>query len=201
MMIVRDRMTARVITIDPERPASDAHRLLVHHRIRQLPVVRDGQLVGIVSHRDLRAARLQTRTVASVMTAKPFTIGPDAAVDEAARLLRIYKISGMPVVERKQLVGIITVADVLDAFVALSGVNEATYRLVMSGRGGQAMEARARRAIEQAGGTVKWLHRNSRARPQQLHLRVKVERINRLVVALEAEGFAILRVAATPRRA
>lgn len=200
MMIVRDRMSARVITIGAERPVSDASRLLVHHRLRQLPVVRGGQLVGIITHRDLRAVRPTTRTVASVMTAKPFTIGPDAAVDEAARLLRTYKISGLPVVEQKQLIGIITVADVLDALVALSGVSDATYRLVLSGRGGQAMETRARQAVERAGGEVKWLHRNSRPRPQQLHLRVKIKRIDPLLVALAAVGFVILRVDAAPGR-
>ncbi len=200
-MLVRDRMSRRVITIDADRPVSEANRRLVTHRIRQLPVLRHGQLVGIVTHRDLRAVRPLTRPVASVMTAKPFTIAPDAAVDEAARLLRTYKIGGLPVVEQKQLVGIITVADVLDALVALSGVSEATYRLVVSGGGSQAMEARARRTVERARGELRWLHREAQSRPQRLHMRVKIKRVEDVVSALEAEGFEVLRVVAAPRAA
>jgi len=199
-MLVRDRMTRRVITIDTARPISDASRLLARHRIRQLPVVRDGQLVGIITHRDLRSARPPTRTVASVMTAKPFTIAPDAAIDEAARLMRTYKISGLPVVERKQMVGIITVADVLDAFVGLSGVNEHTYRLVATGGAASTAPARARRAVERAGGELRWMHRDTRLRPAQLHMRVKVQRVDEVVAALEGAGFeVVLVVAARPR--
>ena len=200
-MLVRDRMSRRVITIDADRPVREASRLLATHRIRQLPVMRAGHLVGIITHRDLRAAGPATRPVASVMTGKPFTIAPDAAVDEAARLLRTYKVGGLPVVEHKQLVGIITVADVLDALVVLSGVSEATYRLVVSGSGGQAMEPRARRAVDRARGQLKWLHREPRLRPQRLHMRVKVKRIDDVVSALEAEGFDVLRVVAAPRAA
>jgi CBS domain-containing protein len=171
------------------------------HRIRQLPVMRGTLLVGIVTHRDLRTPGPSSRSVASVMTAKPITIGADAAIDEAAQVLRTYKIGGLPVLERKQLVGIITVADVLDALVALSGVQEATYRVVASGRGGEAMEARARRAIERAHGVVRWLHRDPRPRPQELHMRIEATRIDRVLTALAAARFAVLRVVPAPRRA
>lgn len=199
-MQVRDRMSRRVITIEADRPAQEASRLLVRHRIRQLPVVRDGQLVGIISHRDLRDSGMATRTVAAAMTAKPFTIAPDAPIDEAARVLRTYKISGLPVVERKQLIGIITVADVLDAFIVLSGVGEATHHLVVTGRGGQTMEGRARRAVERARGEVKWLHRDPRPRPPQLQMRVKAKRVEHVVAALEADGFEVVSAAAARRR-
>ena len=197
-MLVRNRMSHPAITIEAGRPTSEATRLLARHRIRQLPVMRNGQLVGIITHRDLRGVRPGARSVAATMTAKPRTIAPDAAVDEAAKLLRAYRIGSLPVVDRKQLVGIITVADVLDAFVALSGVAEATYRLAVSGRGGPAMETRARRAVERARGEVKWLHRDARSRPQQLQMRVKVKRVDDLVAALEADGFDVLRVVAAP---
>jgi acetoin utilization protein AcuB len=198
-MLVRDRMSAHVITISPDRPLREASRLLLRHRLRQLPVMRGDQLVGIITHRDLRAARPAGRTVAAAMTAKPFTIAPDAAIDEAARLLRTYKIGGLPVVEGKQLLGIITVADVLDAFVALSGVGERSARLVVSGRGSQTMEARARRAVERGRGELKWLYRDSRPRPHQLHMRVKAKRMDDVVTALEAARFEVLRVVVPSR--
>jgi acetoin utilization protein AcuB len=196
-MLVGDRMSRRVITIDAEQPVQEATCLLLRHRLRQLPVVRRGQLVGIISHRDLRAARPPIRTVAGAMTANPITIGPDAAIDEAARILRSYKIGGLPVVDRQRLVGIITVADVLDAFVALSGIGEGTVHFVVSGRAGRTAEARARRAVEHARGEVKWLHSASR----RLQMRVKVKRADAVVAALEAAGFAVLHTKAAARAA
>ena len=198
-MLVRDRMTRRLITIESSSPLREAQRLLLRHRIRQLPVVRNGQLVGIITHRDLRSARSLTQSVASRMTGKPFTIAPDAAIDEAAQLLRTYRIGGLPVVDQKQLLGIITVADVLDGLVALSGVSEPTYRLIVSGRK-RDLERRVRRTAERLGAEIKWLHRHSTARPSQLQLRAKVKRIDDLVTALQANGDTVLRVVAAQRR-
>ncbi|MDX2167414.1 MAG: CBS domain-containing protein [Deltaproteobacteria bacterium] len=200
-MLVRERMSRRVITIDPGRPPGEAEALLARHRIRQLPVLRDGQVVGIVTHRDLRGARRRQRTVAEVMTAKPVVIGPDAAVDEAARVLRTYKVGALPVVDGRALVGIITIADVLDAFVALSGVREATVRLDLVARSGRDLEARARAAVERAHGQVCWLHRDARARPPRLHVRVRARNVEDLVTALEADGFEVAGVVSAPTRA
>jgi acetoin utilization protein AcuB len=198
-MLVRDRMSRRVVTIDADRPIREAARQLLRHRIRQLPVLRDGQLVGIVTHRDLRGPQPPTRAVSSVMTAKPFTIGPDAAVDEAARLLRAYKIGGLPVVEDGRLIGIITVSDVLDALVILSGVGEPTFRLVIADATDAAGEVRVRGAVERGRGELKWLHRASGSRPPLIHLRVKTKRVDDVVAALEADGFEVVRVIAAAR--
>jgi acetoin utilization protein AcuB len=192
-------MSRPVITIEPKQNVGTANRLLTRHRIRQLPVVRGDHLVGIVSQRDVIAAPA-SRSIASVMTAKPITVAPEAAIDEAARLLRTYKISGLPVLEQKHLIGIITAADVLDALIALSGVTEATYRLILSGRDGDGMSTRARRAVEGSGGELKWLHRDPRRRPRQLQMRVKTKRIDSVVNALESAGFEIVRAVPAPRR-
>ena len=118
-MLVRSHMSRRVITVEPQRSAAEVRGLLQRHRIRQLPVMRKGRLVGIVTDRDLRGVRDSKRSVADVMTAKPFVVSPTASVDEAARLLRSYKIGALPVVDGG--VGrIITASDLLDAFVRLS---------------------------------------------------------------------------------
>jgi acetoin utilization protein AcuB len=114
--------------------------------------------------------------------------------------MRAYKVGGLPVVdEAGRLIGVITVADVLDAFVSLSGVGEATHRLVLTARSSAQMATRARRAIEQVRGEIYWLRRDPSPRPQQLHVRVKVKRIDTLVAALEAEGVRVVRVVAAAR--
>lgn len=190
-MLVRDHMSRKVVTLDPQSSVEEARALLRRHRIRQVPVLRDGRLVGIVSDRDLRSASNAKRKISDVMTGKPFVISPIASVDEAARLLRTYKIGAVPVVEEGKLVGILSAADILDAFVELSGVAEPTYRLELVAKAGR-KEDEIRRIVEHNHGEVKWLHRPSNGkRRRDVQLRVKVRRIDELVNRLEAAGFEV----------
>lgn len=106
--------------------------LLVKHNIRELPVMEHGKLAGIVTDRDLRQVApsypvfrdqeeircyLQNLKVHSAMTVDPIVIAPDDPLVEAAKLLRTYRIGSLPVVEDERLIGIITVSDLLNAFV------------------------------------------------------------------------------------
>ncbi len=124
--IVRDWMTANPITITSQTTLPEVHRLMREHRIRRLPVINKGRLVGIVTLGDLREARPSTATLLSVyelnylldqvtaknfMTNDPITISPDATIAQAARLMFEHKISGLPVVEDSELIGIITETD------------------------------------------------------------------------------------------
>lgn len=189
-MLVRNRMSSKVITIEPEQSLADARALLHQHHIRQLPVVRRGRLVGIITDRDLRGAGAKAATVAELMTPKAMVIAPSAAVDEAARVLTAHKIGAVPVVDGGKLVGILTSSDILDAFVDLSGVGEATYRIVISGAQGRLAERRVREVVSAQRGELKWLHPDTRDR-SKLHVRLKTRRIDDVVTALEAAGFNV----------
>jgi acetoin utilization protein AcuB len=189
-MLVRNRMSSKVITVEPEESLTAARALLHRHRIRQLPVVQKGRLVGIITDRDLRGAGAKDSTVAEFMTPKPMVIGPDASVDEAARVLTAHKIGALPVVEGTKLVGILGSTDILDAFVDLSGVGEATYRIVISNAKGRLAERQVRQVVEQHRGDLKWLHPDTR-QPNKLHVRLKARRIDDVVTALEAAGFSV----------
>jgi len=199
-MLVRDHMSRRVITVEPQRPALEVRGLLRRHRIRQAPVLRKGRLVGIVTDRDLRGVREAGRKVADVMTAKPFVISPLASVDEAARLLRTYKIGALPVVEDGDLVGIVTASDVLDAFVKLSGVAEPTYRLAIAAKNGKQAEPAVRRILEDHQGELKWLHRERHVRRTEIHARLKARHIDDIVTSLEAAGFEVSSVVSMGRK-
>jgi acetoin utilization protein AcuB len=190
-MLVRDRMSRKVIGIERQRPTAEARALMQKHDIRQLPVIHQERLVGIVTDRDLRSAPASAETVADVMTPKPAVIGPNAPVDEAARLLRAHKIGALPVVENGKLIGILAGSDVLDAFVDLSGVAEPTYHVILTAADVPDAERQIRRVIEQERGELKWLHRDKRQRPPQLHLRLKARRIDDIVTELEAAGFEV----------
>ena len=198
-MLVRNRMSKKVVTVEPQETLAAARALLRRHQIRQLPVLRRQRLAGIVTDRDLRSASPAATVVGDVMTPRPSVITADAFVDDAARLLRRRKIGALPVVDGHRLVGILTASDVLDAFVDVSGVTESTYRIVLSGGAGKRAERQVRDLIHKHRGELKWLHRSSRA-PAQLHLRLKAARIDDLVTALEAAGFEAAAVVAPVRR-
>ncbi len=122
-MLVKERMSQRLITIDPGANLAEARRLLDQHRIRHLPVVEESKLVGIVSDRDIRSAAsassLDRVKVGVAMTGNVISVSPETQVQEAAKLMVLHRIGGLPVVKEGQLVGIITETDLLKAFVEL----------------------------------------------------------------------------------
>ncbi|HET9912485.1 MAG TPA: CBS domain-containing protein [Anaerolineales bacterium] len=126
--LVGDWMTREVITISPNTTLAEAHKTMQEKRIRRLPVVDHDRIVGIVTLGDVRAAEpsrasslsiwemndlLAKLKVAEVMTRHPMTIGQNASIGEAARIMLDNKFSGLPVVdESAHLVGIITESDI-----------------------------------------------------------------------------------------
>ncbi|MFO8036777.1 MAG: CBS domain-containing protein [Anaerolineales bacterium] len=131
---VREWMTSDPIIINSRQTLPDAYRLMIGNNIRRLLVVDDGELVGIVTMRDLMQVEpprnlglnvihindiLSNLPVHSFMTPDPKTISPTDSLMEAAKLMLEEKISGLPVMEGDHLVGIITESDIFRAFVAL----------------------------------------------------------------------------------
>ncbi len=130
--LVQDWMTANPITIVPRTTLPDAHKLMQASKIRRLPVVDNGRLVGIVTLGDVREAQpsdantlsifelnylLSKLTVDRIMTRNPLTIAPHATIREAARLMLEHKIGGLPVMEQGRVVGIITESDIFRVLV------------------------------------------------------------------------------------
>jgi len=126
--LVRDWMAREVITAGPTTSVLEAGQLMVERAIRRLPVLEDGQLVGIVTYGDVRGARsssaagldiwelsfrLSHLTVREIMTPNPVTISPDETIGRAAQLMLKYMIGGLPVLDSAgQLAGIITESDI-----------------------------------------------------------------------------------------
>lgn len=134
MMIVADVMTRSVITIAPTSSIGTAIELMRQHGFRRLPVVEDDRLVGIVTDRDLRQATnsplvlrekwyseflLEAIKVRACMTENPLTVEPSTPLIHAARILRQRKIGGLPVVQGEQVVGMVTITDMLDSLIHL----------------------------------------------------------------------------------
>jgi acetoin utilization protein AcuB len=120
-------MQREVTTVGPDDGAEEAAALMHENGWRHLPVVQDGELVGIVSDRDIRRERgrgqLELGTVGEIMMPGPVTAKPDERLSSAALVLRTAKVSALPVVERRRLVGLVTLVDVLGPCArALAGV-------------------------------------------------------------------------------
>jgi len=126
--LVKDWMTREVTTITPDVTLPEAHQLMVENDIRRLPVLKDGQLVGIITRGDVRGAEpsaasslsiwevnylLAKLKIGQMMTREPLTVSPETTLGQAAKMMREHKISGLPVVdEGGQLAGIITESDI-----------------------------------------------------------------------------------------
>jgi acetoin utilization protein AcuB len=132
-MRVNEIMNKDPITISPERRVGQALKLMQQHQIRHLPVIQDDFMVGWISARTLRevllASMLEIITVGDVMVEAPISVTPDTSVEEAARLVHEHRIGGMPVLEGEKLVGVITVHDLLSAFIIMLGLLRSSSRL------------------------------------------------------------------------
>lgn len=131
-MKVKNWMITEVIVVSPQDTIERAIQLMKIHSIRHLPVVEGDKLVGLVTESDLRPYLTQDKLVLplrEVMILDPITVSPETYIDEAAKLIYKYKIGGLPVVNQGKLVGIITVTDILEAFIELMGILRASSRL------------------------------------------------------------------------
>lgn len=115
-MAVKNLMTRRVSAIEENDSLSLAHQLMLWSGIRHLPVVRDGQVVGLLSDRDLLRYNhidLATIRVGNVMNSPVETVDPDVTVAEASARMATKKIDCLPVLEAGHLVGMLTSTDIL----------------------------------------------------------------------------------------
>ncbi len=125
--LVREWMTATPVTANIHTTLPEAHKLMTEKKIRRLPVLDDGKLVGIVTRGDIRGAEpseattlsiyelnylLAKLTLERIMHRDPVTVSPETTVHEAARIMLQNKIAGLPVVDGGKLAGIITESDI-----------------------------------------------------------------------------------------
>ena len=123
-MLVHDWMSSPAVTLPAETRVVDALELMTVRKIRRVPILEEGKLVGILARSDLETAvgpdessprRIGVR-LGDLMGRSVVTVRPDDRLERAARLMLEHGISGLPVVEEGRVVGLITESDVFEAF-------------------------------------------------------------------------------------
>ena len=145
-MKVRDRMSEKPKTIDLNASVTEAFTLMKENNFRRLPVMEKEKVIGIITLGDLNQAApssatslsihelnylLARTTIKDVLPPKQMviTVGPDAYIETAAKIMRQHTISGLPVMEQGKLVGIVTETDIFDAFIDILGVKSDHTRI------------------------------------------------------------------------
>lgn len=137
-----DWMVPDPVTIGPGATVAEAEALMEARRIRHLPVLEEGRLVGLITDREVRLASmprprkepkhqdplLQLIRVEQVMIHDPVTATPDMPIAEAARLMLEHRSGGLPALDGARLVGIITQGDLLKAVIEMLEAEDAPSR-------------------------------------------------------------------------
>lgn len=146
-MLVSDWMTPQPITVTPDTPVMDALKILKERGFRRLPVVDNRRLIGITTRKDLKDAMPSKATTLSVwelnyllskltvseMMARPVITAQESEyMEDAALRMQEHGVGGLPVLDAAgQMTGIITITDVLRAFVDIMGMKEGGTRLTL----------------------------------------------------------------------
>ena len=208
-MLVREYMTSPVITVAADTLVQDAEKMLREHRIRRLPVVDRGKLVGIVTQAKLREVAPSPATslsmwelnyllakmqVKDVMQSSVVTVTPDTTIEAAATLGQERGIGTLPVVEDDRVVGVITTTDLYRILTDILGFGAAGARLRIHTQAVVAPQGQITEIIAKHGATiVSMFHTAPRptAAKKDLVIHLDVTDTGRIVDDLKAKGYEV----------
>jgi acetoin utilization protein AcuB len=146
-MHVGQIMHTKLVTIPPNTSLIQAKTIIEDKKIAHLLVVDEkGQLLGVVSDRDVKQSWaspattlsvhelnyiLKQLTVDMIMRKRIVTISPDATIERAASILQENRISALPVIDKDKLVGIITTTDVMGVLLQAIGMDTDSFRFTV----------------------------------------------------------------------
>ncbi len=128
-MTVAEFMTTEVVRVEIPGNRDDVLKILKRTGISGVPVLKEGKLVGIITRKDLLRKSDETQ-LGLLLTQDPVTIGPDSTIQEAAQLLIENNVRRLPVVEHEELVGLLSVADLVHAIAQMRIKEEIKDRYV-----------------------------------------------------------------------
>ena len=197
-MKVKNWIKREPVTIQRTARLQDALELMKKHSIRHLPVVDDGQLIGFITESDIRQfffpSMVEDIPVHQVMVLNPITINANASIEMAARLIHDYKIGGLPVLDKKKLVGVITASDLLSAFIDVMGLLKSSARLDVLVDKKEGVDEVTRIIKEHGCEIISVATESHSSRQKVYYFRLEKADLDPVVKALEEAGFKVLSV-------
>ncbi len=208
-MYVRDIMTTNVVTIPSSTSISDTKRIMEAHRIRRLPVVDKGKLVGIVTDRRLESVSpskatslsvweltylLDKTTVKEIMEKNVVTVSPDMNAEESLALAQSHKVGALVVVEDSRVVGIATTNDFFYKIVnPILGLGEPGSRVEIIGGGETKAMAEIISTIDRLGLEITTLHIEvlPESAKKDVCVHIKSEDVSQLITELKDKGYRV----------
>ena len=114
--LVKDR---KVYSVEATRTVLEAARFMMEHNIGALPVMRNGEVAGILSERDIMNRVVAvgrtpgTTAVSEVMTANPRAVASDESIEECLFIMREFGFRHLPILDGRELKGLVSLRDVL----------------------------------------------------------------------------------------
>ena len=209
-MFVAEYMTTSPITIRRGTPVSEALNIMKKHKIRELPVVSENKLVGLVTERELLAVSPSPATtlsvyemkdlmakmaVGDVMIKKPITVSPDCTIEEAALIMRDHKVGCLLVQENEVLVGIITQTDIFEALIKIFGLRKAGTRIVIEAQNRIGLIAQITNIVKDCGVNVIGIAVLEKTKDRvQVMLRLSTVEPDEVIKGLEDAEFTVVKV-------
>jgi len=200
-MLIQDRMTKHPLTISEDESIAETHRYMQEQSVRHLPVLnKAGDMVGLVSESDLLKAQPSMATslsmweihylldrvkVKDVMIREVITTTEDCPIEDAAQLMLEHKISCLPVVRSRKLVGIITETDLFRVFLEMFAARQKGLRITMEVPDRAGEFAKVTKAIADQGGYISASGAFLSASPTRAGMVMKVRNADRKML-LEA---------------
>lgn len=198
-MRIRSLMIKDPITVSDRTSVQEAIHLMQENSIRHLPVVNaSGKLVGWVTLADMKQGLLPAvvtgLSLADLMIKNPITIHPDADMETAAQIIYQRKIGGMPVVDGDdKVLGVITVTDILGAFIKIMGILTEGSRLdVNVGNEPRGFEKVSRIIHDQGGEIVSVGIAPDTSESKTYYFRLKECPVEPIVKALQNQKYDVL---------
>jgi acetoin utilization protein AcuB len=210
VMYTKDIMTMNVVTIPSTTSITDAKRIMEAHRIRRLPVVDRGKLLGLVTERRIeqytpsKATSLSVwelsyilakQTVKEIMEKSVITVSPEMTVEEAVATAQDHGVGCLPVVEDGHLVGIITTNDFFYRVANPTlGIGMPGTRVEIMSKTDEPILEDICRASSQKGMNILTLHMISSTQVggKDIVVHVDTEKVEEMVKELEAKGYKVM---------
>jgi acetoin utilization protein AcuB len=192
-MFVGERMTHNPVTILETASIDDGLHLMRERKVRRLPVKDEwGKMVGIVSDKAPSPATslsvyelhylLAKLTIKQVMTSPVISVSMDTPIEEAARIMADQKIGGVPVLDKDELVGIITETDIFKILIELLGARTPGLRITVNVPEEKGILAKLTQALADKGGNLLSLVTYAAATPGRTRITFKLVGVDEAAV-------------------